>query len=97
MKHRSHQLLLPTRRPVSSDCRSFLTTSLADRTLLRGKGVTRGVQHVVERALADVEPEDIGQESRNSLEGDALGEAQIDDEGPQIFPERRALGHIRGG
>ena len=46
-------------------------------------------------ALADLKPENVGQQRRHSLESDPLREAQIDDEGPQIFPERRALGHIR--
>lgn len=67
----------------------------ADCAALRGEGAARGVQHVDERALADLQPENIGQQRRQSLEGDPLREAQIDDEGAQIFPERRALGHIR--
>jgi len=67
----------------------------ADRAALRGEGVARGIQHVDERTLADLKPENIGQQRRQSLEGDPLREAQIDDEGAQILPERRALGHIR--
>jgi hypothetical protein len=43
---------------------------------------------------ADVEAEQIGQERRKPCEGDPLGEAQIDDEGAQVLPERRAFRHV---
>jgi hypothetical protein len=49
----------------------------ADRRGRLGKGVLCRVEDVDERALADVETEEIGQESSQALEGDALGEAQI--------------------
>ena len=87
---------MPTRRPVSSDCRAVPESSLARIVLVcAAKALARGVQHVDERALADLQPENIGQQRRQSLEGDPLREAQIDDEGAQILPERRALRHIR--
>jgi hypothetical protein len=60
----------------------------ADRGGRRRETSPRRVEHVDERALADVEAEEIGQESSQALEGDALGEAQIDDEGAQVRPER---------
>jgi len=39
---------------------------------------------------ADVEAEDVGQKPRQTLEGNALGEAQIDEQRAQVLPERRA-------
>jgi hypothetical protein len=44
--------------------------------------------------LADVETEEIGQESSQALEGDALGETQINDEGAQIWAKGRAFRHV---
>ena len=52
------------------------------------------VEHVDECTLTDLEAEKIGQESGEALEGDTLGEAQIDDEGAQVWPERRAFRHV---
>ena len=45
----------------------------ADRRGRLGKGILCRVEDVDERALADVETEEIGQESSQALEGDALG------------------------
>ena len=66
----------------------------ADRRGRLGKGILCRVEDVDERALADVETEEIGQESSQALEGDALGEAQIDDEGAQVRPKGRAFWHV---
>ena len=66
----------------------------ADRRGRLGKGILCRVEDVDERALADVETEEIGQESNQALEGDALGEAQIDDEGAQVRPKGRAFWHV---
>ena len=65
-----------------------------DRRGRLGKGILCRVEDVDERALADVETEEIGQESSQALEGDALGEAQIDDEGAQVRPKGRAFWHV---
>ena len=55
--------------------------TLADHIRLRGEGFARGVEHVDEPALADVEAEQIGQKRRQPREGDALREAQIENKG----------------
>jgi hypothetical protein len=47
------------------------------------------VEHVDERAFADVEPQKIGEQTRKPLKRDRLGEAQIDGKSPQVRPERR--------
>ena len=52
------------------------------------------VEDVDERALADVEAEEIGQQRGQALEGDALGEAQIDDEGAQVGTKGRTFRHV---
>jgi hypothetical protein len=44
---------------------------------------------VDESAFADFETDDVGQQPRQALEGDALGEAQVNDKGAQVSPERR--------
>ena len=62
----------------------------ADVIDLRREGFARRLQHVDESAFADFEAEDVGQQPRQTLEGDALGEAQVNDKGAQVFPERRA-------
>jgi hypothetical protein len=60
---------------------------LADCIRLRGKGLARGVEHVDNRALADGDAEQVGEQRREPRESDALREAQIDDEGAQVLPE----------
>jgi hypothetical protein len=62
----------------------------ADQVGLRGEGFARRVEHVDQRAFADVEAQQIGQEPRQPLESDVLGKAQIDNEGAQVRAERRS-------
>src|SRR5271169_483668 len=62
-----------------------------DEACLPREGVTSRVEHVDEGACADVEAEEIGDQPRQPREGDALGEAQIDDQCAQVWPERRSL------
>ena len=66
----------------------------ADRADLLGEGASRGLQHVDERAFADLQTEHVVKQRRQPLEGDPLREAQIDDERAQVFAERRTFGHI---
>ena len=66
----------------------------ADRGGRRRERSPRRVEHVDERALADVETKEIGQESSEALERDALGEAQVDDEGAQVWAKWRAFWHV---
>ncbi len=62
----------------------------ADQVRLPGEGLLAVVEHVDERAFADFEAEQIGEQTRKPLERDRLGEAQIDGKSPQVRPERRA-------
>ncbi len=55
-----------------------------------GEGLARALENVDQRALADRKAEGIAHQPRQPLKGDALGKAQIDDEGAQIGTERRA-------
>ena len=48
------------------------------------------LQQVGQRAFADVQPEQVGQQPCQPCERDRLSEAQIENEGAQIRPERRA-------
>jgi hypothetical protein len=61
---------------------------------LRGKGIARGVEHVDERALADLKTQQIGQQPRQPFEADALREAQRENESAQVGSKRRARRHI---
>ena len=62
----------------------------ADGGAGRGEALARARENVDQRAFADGKAEQVAHQARQPLEGDALGEAQIDDEGPQIGAERRA-------
>ena len=66
----------------------------ADQARLAGEGVAAVVEHVDQRAFADLEPEQVGHQPRQPLERDGMGEAQVDDKGPQVRPERRAWRHV---
>jgi hypothetical protein len=89
-KTHSHQFRLPTLRPVSFHRGSGQQTR-ADEACLPREGVTGRVEHVDEGAFADVEAEEVGDEPREPLEGDALGEAQIDHQRAQVRSERGSL------
>jgi len=62
----------------------------ADQARLLGEGLPAVVEHVHQRALADVEAEKVREQVRQALERDHLGEAQIKRKGPQVRTERRA-------
>ena len=62
---------------------------LADQAGLCGEGKLAAVEHVDERAFADVEPQQIGAQAREPLKRDRLCEAQVEHEGAQVRPERR--------
>jgi hypothetical protein len=68
----------------------------ADAAGLRGESLARRRQHVDQRAFADGKAQKIGHEPRQPFKGNALGEAQIEDEGAQVWPERRPPDHVRG-
>jgi len=68
----------------------------ADQACLRGERIARRLQHVDEGDLAEVEPEQIGEQRRQTLESYPLREAQIDDERAQVLSERRTARHVGG-
>src|SRR5208337_1769443 len=55
-----------------------------------GEALARLAQDVDQRAFADEKAKQIAHQARQALESDALGEAQIDDQRPQVGAERRA-------
>ena len=62
---------------------------VADQARLAREGAAAGFQHVGESALADLQPEHIGHQPRQSRERDCLGETQVQHESPQVWAERR--------
>ena len=62
----------------------------ADGGAGRGEALARASENVDESAFADGEAEQVAHQARQPLEGDPLGEAQIEDEGAQVGAERRA-------
>ncbi len=55
-----------------------------------GEALARRRENVDQRAFADGKAEQVRHQARQPRQGDALGEAQVDDEGPQVGAERRA-------
>ena len=55
---------------------------VADQARLTREGAAAGFQHVGEGTLADLQPEQIGRQPRQSLERDRLGETQVQHECP---------------
>lgn len=68
---------------------------LSDAPRLGGEGGRGPVDQVDQRSLAEFHPEDIGQELFQSLEANALREAQMQYQRPQFRPKGRAPRHIR--
>ena len=62
----------------------------ADGGAGRREGLARRCENVDQGAFAEGKAEQVSHQARQPLEGDPLGEAQIDDEGPQVGAERRA-------
>jgi hypothetical protein len=60
------------------------------RAAAPGEGRPAGGEHVDERAFADLEPDEVGHQPREPFERDGVGDPQVDGEGPQVRPERRA-------
>jgi hypothetical protein len=74
---------------VGTDHGSFQQSG-ADVGAGGGEAFARLAQDVDQRAFADEKAEQIAHQARQALESDALGEAQIDDQRPQVGAERRA-------
>src|SRR5260370_24453623 len=62
----------------------------ADQARLAGERLPAVVEHVDQRTFADVEADEVGEQARQPLERDRVGEAQIERKGPQVATERRA-------
>ena len=62
----------------------------ADQAGLLGKSRPAVIENVDQGPFADRKPQQVGHQSRQPLERDRMGKAQIDREGPQVRPERRA-------
>ena len=62
----------------------------ADGGAAGGAALARRRQNVDQRAFADGKAEGVAHQARQPLESDALGEAQINDESPEVGAERRA-------
>ena len=72
--------------------------ALLDQAGLRREGGRAVLQHVGQRPLADLQPEQVTHQPRQALERDGLAEAQVEHEGAQVGAERRArLQPGRGG
>ena len=85
----SHQLRLPTRKPVSSE--QITLPEVADGGAGRREAFARLGENVNQGSFADVEAEHVLSGATGAdYEGDALGEAQINDESPEVGDERRA-------
>ena len=68
----------------------------ADQAPLPGEGRPAVGQHGDQGAFADRKPEQIGHQPSQPLERDRMDEPQIDDQGPQVRPKRRAGGMSAG-
>jgi hypothetical protein len=64
--------------------------ALADEARLPREGPPAALEHGDERAFADRDATEIGHEPRQALERDCVRVVQIEDEGDEVGPERRA-------
>ena len=63
---------------------------LLQQARLLGEGLSAGVQNIDQRALADLEADEIAQHVGQSRQRDVLDRAQIDRQSAKVRPERRA-------
>ena len=99
-KTHSHQLRLPTRKPVSSEQITPPDNSRARMAALAAAKRWRAPkENVDQRAFADGKAKHVAHQARQPLEADPLREAQIEDEGAQVgaiggawLKPRRGLG-----
>src|SRR5882757_11373099 len=62
----------------------------ADQACLFSERRLAVAEDIDERALANIQTQQIGHQPRQALEGDRVAGAQIDRKGAQVWPERRA-------
>src|SRR5258708_1118522 len=65
----------------------------ADQARLPGERLPAVVEHVDQRTFADVEADEVGEQARQPLERDRVGEPQIERKGPRVATQRRTSPH----
>ena len=71
--------------------------AVADRARLPLERRGAGLQHVGQRALADLQPEQVEQQPLQALERDRLAEAQVEHEGAQVRRQTASPAPARPG